>query len=128
VDAHDLQDVIDRQASSVNPYLEFIREPGISVGLYVLQVGEVDRQSPHTEDEIYYVLEGRGRITVGDETRTVGSGSVVYVAATVPHRFHDVSEDLRILVVFAPAEGSLAAGLKAAGSRAAGSKAAASKA
>jgi mannose-6-phosphate isomerase-like protein (cupin superfamily) len=128
VDAHDLQDVIDRQASSANPYLEFIREPGISVGLYVLQVGEVDRQSPHTEDEIYYVIEGRGRITVGDETRTVGPGSVVYVAATVPHRFHDISEDLRTLVVFAPAEGSLAAGLKAAGSRAAGSKAAASKA
>jgi hypothetical protein len=32
----------------------------------------------------------------------------VYVEATVPHRFHDISEELRILVVFAPAEGSMA--------------------
>jgi mannose-6-phosphate isomerase-like protein (cupin superfamily) len=106
VDAHELSDVVDRQARSANPYLEFIRHPDISVGLYVLSVGGIDRQSPHTEDEVYYVVEGRGQITVGDEAREVGPGSVIYVAATIAHRFHDITEALRILVVFAPAEGS----------------------
>lgn len=43
-----------------------------------------------------------------DEVRDVDPGSVIYVAATVPHRFHDITERLEILVVFAPAEYSLA--------------------
>jgi mannose-6-phosphate isomerase-like protein (cupin superfamily) len=106
VDAHDLTDVGARQAESPSPYLEFIRHPDISVGLYVLPVGSVDGQSPHGEDEVYYVVEGRGRITVGAETHEVRPGTVVYVARTVPHRFHDIVENLRILVVFAPAEGA----------------------
>ena len=69
--------------------------------------GQADLQSPHTEDEIYHVVEGRARITVGAEVRPVGPGSVVYVATAVPHHFHDITEKLTILVVFAPAEGSL---------------------
>ncbi len=32
-------------------------------------------------------------------------GSLVFVAATVPHRFHDIVERLELLVVFGPAEG-----------------------
>jgi len=86
------------------PYLEFIRHEALSVGLYVLPAGGVDRQQPHGEDEVYHVIAGRGRITVDEETEEVGPGSVVYVAATLPHRFHDIVEDLTILVFFAPAE------------------------
>jgi mannose-6-phosphate isomerase-like protein (cupin superfamily) len=106
MDAHELAEIVDRQGRSADPYLEFIRHPEISVGLYVLRAGGVDGQSPHTEDEVYYVVDGRARVTVGDETRDVGPGSVVYVERTIPHRFHDITEDLRILVIFAPAEGS----------------------
>ena len=45
-------------------------------------------------------------MTVGDEDRPVGPGSLVFVAATVPHRFHDITERLVLLVAFGPAEGS----------------------
>jgi mannose-6-phosphate isomerase-like protein (cupin superfamily) len=106
VDAHDLTDLAARRARSAEPYLEFIRHPDISVGLYVLPAGGIDRQSPHGEDEVYYVVQGHGRVTVGEEVRDVGPGSVIYVARTVPHGFHDIAEELTILVVFAPAEGS----------------------
>ena len=47
-----------------------------------------------------------GQITVGDETQPVQPGSIVFVAAHVPHQFHDISEDLKILVFFAPPETS----------------------
>jgi mannose-6-phosphate isomerase-like protein (cupin superfamily) len=108
MDAHELGDVAAEQVRRGERWLEFIRYPALSVSLYVLDAGEADLQSPHTEDEIYHVVEGRGRITVGDQVRPVGPGSVVYVATAVPHRFHDITEKLTILVVFAPAEGSLA--------------------
>ena len=110
MDAFDLASLEHRRAAGSRPYLEFLRVPALSAGLYTLEAGAVDGQLPHTEDEVYVVMTGRGRITVGDEVREVGPGSVVYVAATVPHRFHDIAERLEIVVLFAPPEGSLAAG------------------
>jgi mannose-6-phosphate isomerase-like protein (cupin superfamily) len=74
------------------------------MGLYVLPAGGTDPQNPHSEDEVYYVVSGRGKIRVGDEDRPVQAGSVVYVAKTVEHRFHSIEEELRVLVFFAPAE------------------------
>jgi len=51
-------------------------------------------------------MRGRASILVGAEDRPVGSGSVVFVAAGVDHRFHDVVEDLAVLDVFAPPDGT----------------------
>jgi mannose-6-phosphate isomerase-like protein (cupin superfamily) len=78
------------------------------VGLYVLAVGQPDLQQPHTEDEVYYVVSGRAKVTVGDDLRDVIAGSIVFVATGVPHRFHDITEDLTLFVAFGPAEGSRA--------------------
>ncbi|HUQ77597.1 MAG TPA: cupin domain-containing protein [Patescibacteria group bacterium] len=110
MDAFELGDLVARRDASGTPYLEFLSVPDLSIGLYVLAVGQPDLQQPHGEDEAYYVVSGRGRITVRDEVRDVRPGSIVFVAATVPHRFHDISEDLTVLVLFGPAEGSRAAG------------------
>jgi mannose-6-phosphate isomerase-like protein (cupin superfamily) len=49
-------------------------------------------------------------MTVGAETRPVVPGTVVFVAAAVPHRFHDIAARLELLVMFGPAEGDGAAG------------------
>ncbi len=87
-------------------YLEFLRIPQMSLGVYKLRAGELDPQKPHTEDEVYYVVGGDGIISVGDEDRPIQSGSVVFVPANVDHRFHSITEDLLLLVFFAPAEGT----------------------
>ncbi|MBX3010302.1 MAG: cupin domain-containing protein [Caldilineaceae bacterium] len=89
-----------------NLWFEFLRVPDLSMGLYVLPVGSTDPQQPHAEDEVYYVVRGRGQIRVGTEDRAVQAGSIVYVATQVDHHFHSVEEELQILVFFAPAEGS----------------------
>jgi len=102
--AHELSDIIQQRAATGEPWLEFLRVPALSMGLYVLKAGAIDGQQPHTEDEIYYVVSGRGLIRVADEDRTVSAGSIIYVAANVEHRFHTISEDLSVLVFFAPAE------------------------
>ncbi len=98
-----------RHAAAGEPYLEILRTADLSIGLYVLGAGAVDGQAPHTEDEAYVVLAGRAHFTAGDETRRVGPGDTLFVAAGVPHRFHDIVEELRLIVVFGPAEGSRAA-------------------
>jgi mannose-6-phosphate isomerase-like protein (cupin superfamily) len=103
-----LERLLAQQAASGRPYLEFIRTDALSVGVYVLSAGATDIQQPHTEDEVYHVITGRARMTVAGETFDVESGAVIFVAAHVAHRFHDITEELRILVFFAPPEGSLA--------------------
>jgi mannose-6-phosphate isomerase-like protein (cupin superfamily) len=89
-------------------YAEFLRQPSLSVGIYTLAVGALDPQQPHTEDEIYYVVSGQGAIRVGDETYQVKAGSIVFVVAKEPHRFFNITEQLILLVFFAPAEYTLA--------------------
>ena len=102
----ELTQLISRPASSNNFYLEFLRVPDLSMGLYVLPADGTDPQSPHTEDEVYYIVSGRAKINVGESDREVRTGSIVYVAKNVEHRFHSIEEELKILVFFAPAEHS----------------------
>ena len=108
MDAWELAELLARRTSAGQPYLEFISTPSLSAGVYVLGPGATDRQQPHTEDELYYVASGAGRVTVGDDTRDVSAGSVIFVAATVPHHFHDIAAELRLIVVFAPPESGTA--------------------
>ena len=89
------------QRSGETPYLEFLRVPALSCGIYRLLAGAKDLQGPHDEDEVYYVLEGRARLRVGGEERQVGPGSVLYVAATSEHSFVEIDEDMTLLVFFA---------------------------
>lgn len=96
---------IDQQRSQGGKlYREFLRVPAMSAGLYVLPAGAADPQRPHHEDEMYYVLRGRARFRAGDEDEEISTGSVLFVAAEVEHRFYEIAEELAVLVFFAPAE------------------------
>ncbi|HEX2911631.1 MAG TPA: cupin domain-containing protein [Chloroflexia bacterium] len=106
--AFEMSEIATRRNETGKAYLEFLRVPSMSLGLYALPAGGTDPQQPHTEDEIYYVLKGKATITVDREERPVQAGSVVFVKANVPHRFHSITEDLEVLVLFAPAEYSQA--------------------
>ncbi|MBW4437275.1 MAG: cupin domain-containing protein [Pleurocapsa minor GSE-CHR-MK-17-07R] len=97
------------QVASDKAYTEFLKQPAMSAGIYRLPAGGTDPQQPHSEDELYYVVSGRGMILVAGESRPVSAGSMVYVPRGVEHRFHTITEDLTILVVFSPAEYSLKA-------------------
>ncbi|MFE1170935.1 cupin domain-containing protein [Streptomyces sp. NPDC058773] len=99
-----LEELEAERAANDGAYLQFLRERNMSVGLYALDAGSVDPQQPHGQDEVYLVVSGRAAITVGQETQSVARGSVVYVPAGVPHKFHHISEDLRVMVVFSPPE------------------------
>jgi mannose-6-phosphate isomerase-like protein (cupin superfamily) len=105
--SYELTQLISQRADSNKAYLEFLNVPDLSMGLYVLPAGGTDLQSPHTEDEVYYVVSGKAQIKVADENRAVQAGSLVYVAKNVEHRFHSIEEGLTVIVFFAPAEYSM---------------------
>ena len=89
-------------------WTEQFRAPDLSVGTYSILAGGFDGQSPHTEDEIYVVTAGRATLEAGGQRAEVCPGAVIYVPAGEVHRFVDVTQDLALLVLFAPAEESRA--------------------
>jgi mannose-6-phosphate isomerase-like protein (cupin superfamily) len=105
--AFELTQLISEREASNKLYLEFLKVSDLSMGLYILPAGGTDPQSPHTEDEVYYVVSGRAKILVAEENRDVQPGSIVYVEKNLAHRFHSIEEELTVLVFFAPAEYSL---------------------
>jgi mannose-6-phosphate isomerase-like protein (cupin superfamily) len=99
-----IDDLARQRSAKGRLYLEFLRVPAMSAGVYVLPAGGTDPQKPHHEDEMYYVIRGRSRMKIGSEDAEVSAGSVIFVEAEVEHRFYDIQEELEILVFFAPAE------------------------
>jgi mannose-6-phosphate isomerase-like protein (cupin superfamily) len=93
-----------RREQSGKRYLELLRVSAMSAGVYVLPAGSTDPQSPHKEDEMYYVVRGCARMRAGSEDQAVSEGSIIFVAAGVEHRFYDITDELVVLVFFAPAE------------------------
>ena len=99
-----LDDLTRQQRAKGKLYLEFLRVPAMSAGVYVLPKGGSDPQKPHREDEMYYVVRGHARMQIGVEHSEVHAGSVIFVEAEATHKFYDIQEELEVLVLFAPAE------------------------
>ncbi len=88
-------------------WLEFFRVPSLSMGLYRLKAGQADEQQPHSEDEVYVVISGKASFQASGQEQAVVPGSLIFVERSVEHRFVDITEDLTVLVFFAPPEGFL---------------------
>ncbi|HYT87265.1 MAG TPA: cupin domain-containing protein [Gemmataceae bacterium] len=106
----DLNIVLTERSRVGKPWLEFLRAASLSMGVYHLKAGADDPQRPHTEDEVYYIVAGQGKLRVGGQVQDVRPGTILFVERLTEHRFCEITEDLTALVFFAPAEGSLHGG------------------
>ena len=70
----------------------------------------IDKQSPHTQDEIYIVQTGTGVFVRGEDRIHFSPGDALFVAAGVAHRFVDFSDDFAAWVIFAGPPGGEAIG------------------
>jgi mannose-6-phosphate isomerase-like protein (cupin superfamily) len=101
----DLGGLAEAHRGSSRQYREALRTTQLSSGLYRIRRGAEGDQRPRDEEGVFLVLEGRGRVRMGDEDFSVEPGFLFTVPARVEHRFHSVSEDLLLLVFFVPALG-----------------------
>ena len=98
-----LDELRDQAENAGLTYYPFLDRSTLSAGLYRLPAGGTDRQSPHELDEVYFVAAGRSAFTAGESRYDVEPGTVLFVARDVPHGFHDIEEDLEVLVFFSKA-------------------------
>jgi mannose-6-phosphate isomerase-like protein (cupin superfamily) len=103
MESYNLLDLEIEHHAKGDLYYQFMSKDKLSVGIYRLDAGSTDPQSPHLEDEVYYVLKGRAKIRVGTELKDVEPSEIIFVAAGEDHKFLDIEEDLELLVFFAPA-------------------------
>ncbi|MEP6994613.1 MAG: cupin domain-containing protein [Acidobacteriota bacterium] len=64
-----------------------------------------DDQNPHTRDEVYIVVEGRGEFKNGPYLERFGPGDFLFVPAHVEHRFESFTDNLVVWVIFYGPEG-----------------------
>ena len=96
------------QSDQSDEYRELLRHGTMSVGLYAPR--GIDRQQPHTQDEVYIIASGRGVFALGDQRFECGPGDTFFVGAGVPHRFEEFDDALAVWVVFYGPEGGEHAG------------------
>jgi mannose-6-phosphate isomerase-like protein (cupin superfamily) len=84
-------------------YVELFQHGTLSVELYAPR-GH-DPQEPHTRDEVYVVVQGRGYFRNGATRHRFAPGDLLFVPARVEHRFEDFTDDLAVWVVFYGPEG-----------------------
>ena len=96
----DLAELVAKSEQRGTPYLEFLRVPQLSCGINRLVSSAHDNQTAHDEDEVYFVLKGRGRIIIDGKATAIQPGSILYVPADTAHEFVDIEEELSLLVFF----------------------------
>ena len=99
--AFELHDLVAQLEKEGGYYLDFLKIRHLEAGIIVLHPGENDTQEPHSTDELYYVIKGKGFVALGKNKRPVKKGSIIFVPAKMRHRFYDNMENLVILYMFA---------------------------
>ncbi|MBI2518599.1 MAG: cupin domain-containing protein [Opitutae bacterium] len=85
------------------PFAVALKHGSMSVELYAPR-GR-DRQTPHTRDELYFVVSGRGEFVHGGRRDPFGPGDTFFVPARQEHRFENFTADFAAWVVFYGPEG-----------------------
>ena len=86
--------------------VELLRRGGLRVLLSLGRFASLPRPTdPHSQDEVYVVLRGRGVFFHDGKREPFEAGDLLFVAAGTPHRFEDFSEDFAVWVIFHGPEG-----------------------
>ena len=89
--------------NQINPWNELLTIDPMTFGIYTLPAGGKDSQTPHNEDEVYYVIAGKSKMEIGDDIRDIAEGDLIFIPKQVHHRYIEIEEDLTLLAFIAPA-------------------------
>jgi mannose-6-phosphate isomerase-like protein (cupin superfamily) len=107
--------ILEKRRVSVTDAMTKLPRPGGERYATVLEHGTLDieiyaprgtdPQKPHSRDEVYFVVEGRGEFRNGSKLERFGPGDVLFVPALENHRFETFTDDLIVWVMFYGPEG-----------------------
>ena len=95
-----LSTYLEKIKKSSSYFHTFINRSSLATGVLVLQPGEEDTQTPHSIDEVYYVISGNGFLKIKDKDYSVSKDKLFFVAKNVEHFFHSNTKELKVLYFF----------------------------
>lgn len=98
-----VENALNDLAQNKNLFKEVFNHGTLSVEIY--KPDGVDKQNPHTRDEIYVIASGNGYFINDGVRQAVETGEVLFVAAGIEHRFIDFTDDFSTWVFFYGPEG-----------------------
>ncbi len=84
-------------------FINLFQHGSLAVELY--QPDQIDKQKPHTRDEVYVVVAGQGTFFYDGIRKEFKTGDVIFVPAQIEHRFEKFSDDFMTWVFFYGPEG-----------------------
>jgi mannose-6-phosphate isomerase-like protein (cupin superfamily) len=80
------------------PFVSAMAHGTMSVEAFALS--ELDHQTPHDQDELYFVQRGSGMLTIDGTAHACKAGDALFVRAGQDHRFVNCTSDFATWVVF----------------------------
>ncbi|MFQ5781820.1 MAG: cupin domain-containing protein [Nitrosopumilus sp.] len=96
----DLSTYFEKIKNSSSYFYTFINRDTLAASILVLQPGEEDNQTPHENDEVYYVMSGDGFLKINGKDYKVSKDKLFFVAKNVEHFFHGNTRKLKVLYFF----------------------------
>ena len=94
----DLEKVISEMHNS-EYFHNFLNVETMEVGIINLKKGQKDTQQPHSFDEIYYIISGKGTIEIDGIKNNVNPGKIIYIPKKIPHSFQAISDKIIALYI-----------------------------
>lgn len=96
----DIKKYIEDIKNSDGYFHTFLNRKNIAAGVLVLEPGEEDTQTPHDDDEVYFVIRGDGYLKIDGKDYAVSEGMAYYVQKDIPHKFFGNKKELVVLYFF----------------------------
>ena len=96
----DINEYIKNIAKGDSYYHTFINRDNLASGVLRLEPDEKDTQTPHENDEIYYVVRGDGFLSISGKDYTVSEAKAYFVGKNIEHKFHGNKKELVVLYFF----------------------------
>jgi mannose-6-phosphate isomerase-like protein (cupin superfamily) len=81
-------------------FLDILHTNSFDVGILRLNPGQKDTQGTHSADELYFVIEGDGFISIQGKNHEIRKGSCIFIPSRIKHYFHSNKERLIVLYIF----------------------------
>ncbi len=98
-----LKSASEKLKASGKEFAEFFKHGSLVVELY--KPDKVDKQQPHSRDEVYIIAAGTGRFYNAGTYVDFSPGDFLFVPAGAEHRFEDFTNDFMTWVLFYGPEG-----------------------
>ena len=93
-------DVILDMKAQKEEFRRILETRNIALGIWKIEVGESDFQTPHERDEVYIILSGKAKLKIEEKIFEVSPNKIFFVKRDTEHNFFDIVEDVELIYAF----------------------------